>query len=305
MISTRPPFQVQESNGTTNNSILVTGIGGPAGKAATAFLRGRGLKVIGTDIHDINDHAGEFHLVPRGDDPQFGTAMIELLRHTRPFLVIPTVSEELPPTSRIRNRILNVGARVFISDPVAVDIANDKLITMTELGRCGIPIPQTASGVDAKTAGKKLGYPLLVKPRVSRGGRGVLLYQEESEVTQERRTDVVWQEFMPGEEYDLNLFAYPVGQVRSLVVLQKTLMKQGIVGNALSVQRVDCSDVAELGYRVAKILGLEGPIDMDIRRDRNGVPKLLEINARLGANVLAASEILESLLITAEEGVFA
>lgn len=197
---------------------------------------------------------------------------------------------------------------MFISDPDVVDLANDKLMTATRLSTQGIPVPRTFSlspGIDPGMVGRELGYPFIVKPRVGRGGRGVTLYQKESEAHEERRENVVCQQFMPGEECDLNMFVHPAGRVKAIVVLQKTLMKQGIVGNALSVQRVVARDMAEIGLRVARGLALEGPVDMDVRRDRNGVPSVLEINARVGANVLAASEVLESLLMTAGEGVFA
>lgn len=291
-----------------NNTILVTGVGGPAGKAVTAFLRNRGIKVIGTDIRDVDNHVDEFHVVPRGDDPQFVDALLELLKETHPSLMIPTVSEELPAVSRIRSQIRALGVTMFISDPDVVDLANDKLMTATRLSTQGIPVPRTFSlspGIDPGMVGRELGYPFIVKPRVGRGGRGVTLYQKESEAHEERRENVVCQQFMPGEECDLNMFVHPAGRVKAIVVLQKTLMKQGIVGNALSVQRVVARDMAEIGLRVARGLALEGPVDMDVRRDRNGVPSVLEINARVGANVLAASEVLESLLMTAGEGVLA
>ena len=291
-----------------NNTILVTGVGGPAGKAVTAFLRNRGIKVIGTDIRDVDNHVDEFHVVPRGDDPQFVDALLELLKETHPSLMIPTVSEELPAVSRIRSQIRALGVTMFISDPDVVDLANDKLMTATRLSTQGIPVPMTFSlspGIDPGMVGRELGYPFIVKPRVGRGGRGVTLYQKESEAHEERRENVVCQQFMPGEECDLNMFVHPAGRVKAIVVLQKTLMKQGIVGNALSVQRVVARDMAEIGLRVARGLALEGPVDMDVRRDRNGVPSVLEINARVGANVLAASEVLESLLMTAGEGVLA
>ena len=291
-----------------NNTILVTGVGGPAGNAVTAFLRNRGIKVIGADIRDVDNHVDEFHVVPRGDDPQFVDALLELLKKTHPSLMIPTVSEELPAVSRIRNQIRALGVRMFISDPDVVDLANDKLMTATRLSTQGIPVPRTFSlspGIDPGMVGRELGYPFIVKPRVGRGGRGVTLYQKESEAHEERRENVVCQQFMPGEECDLNMFVHPAGRVKAIVVLQKTLMKQGIVGNALSVQRVVARDMAEIGLRVARGLALEGPVDMDVRRDRNGVPSVLEINARVGANVLAASEVLESLLMTAGEGVLA
>ena len=291
-----------------NNTILVTGVGGPAGNAVTAFLRNRGIKVIGADIRDVDNHVDEFHVVPRGDDPQFVDALLELLKKTHPSLMIPTVSEELPAVSRIRNQIRALGVRMFISDPDVVDLANDKLMTATRLSTQGIPVPRTFSlspDIDPGMVGRELGYPFIVKPRVGRGGRGVTLYQKESEAHEERRVNVVCQQFMPGEECDLNMFVHPAGRVKALVVLQKTLMKQGIVGNAVSVQRVVRRDMAEIGLRVARGLALEGPVDMDVRRDRNGVPSVLGINARVGANVQAASEVLESLLMTAGEGVFA
>ena len=291
-----------------NNTILVTGVGGPAGNAVTAFLRNRGIKVIGADIRDVDNHVDEFHVVPRGDDPQFVDALLELLKKTHPSLMIPTVSEELPAVSRIRNQIRDLGVRMFISDHDVVDLANDKLMTATRLSTQGIPVPRTFSlspDIDPGMVGRELGYPFIVKPRVGRGGRGVTLYQKESEAHEERRVNVVCQQFMPGEECDLNMFVHPAGRVKALVVLQKTLMKQGIVGNAVSVQRVVRRDMAEIGLRVARGLALEGPVDMDVRRDRNGVPSVLGINARVGANVQAASEVLESLLMTAGEGVFA
>jgi carbamoyl-phosphate synthase large subunit len=287
------------------SKVLVTGVGGPAGRAATRFLREKGIHVLGTDIQRADTVVDSFHLVPRGDDPGFNDAILDLIVHERPALVIPTVSEELSKMSSIRNRIRALGVHVFISEPAVVDLANDKLKTVMMLRALGIPVPRTVSVLEASAAtcaGNHLGYPFLAKPRVGRGGRGVVVYQQPSDAMLEQRTDVVFQEFMPGEECDINLFAYPAGHVKAMVILQKTRMRQGIVGNALSVQRVIRRDMAELGIRATRALGLEGPIDMDVRRDCDGVARILEINARVGANVSAAIEIMESLLMTASEG---
>ena len=79
------------------------------------------------------------------------------------------------------------------------------------------------------------------------------------------------------------------------MVLRKTGLKDGLVGNALGVERVERDDLAELGARAARSLGLEGPIDMDVRLAADGTPAVLEINARLGANVLSAREVLDAL----------
>jgi carbamoylphosphate synthase large subunit len=294
-----------EGESPLTRKVLVTGVGGPAGRATVIFLRQRGINVIGTDVQQVESIVDSFHLVPRGDDPCFEDAILSLVSRERPVLLIPTVSEELPIVSRFRHRLRALGVHVFISEPAVVDLANDKFDTATQLKELRIPVPKTLLLSEIRSVrevGESLGYPFLVKPRVGRGGRGVVVYQQPSDAVSEQRTDVVCQEFMPGEECDLNLFAYPAGHVKTIAVLQKTRMKQGIVGNALSVQRVIRRDMAELGIRVTRALKLEGPIDMDVRRDRNGVPRVLEINARVGANVLATDEILESLLIAAFEG---
>jgi carbamoylphosphate synthase large subunit len=284
---------------------LVTGVGGPAGRATTRFLRDRGVSVTGTDIVDVKAEVDGFHLVPHGNSSEFPDALLALIRETKPSLVIPTVSEELPAISRSRDTIRAIGANLFIGGPFVVDIANDKLMTTRILAAAGIPVPKTLSDCTPEIAGREIAYPLIVKPRVGRGGRGVALYYCEDDARGETRSDTVWQDYMPGTEYDLNLFAYPAGFVRTLAVLEKTAMKQGPIGNALRVQRVIRRDVAELGLRVAQMLSLEGPVNMDIRMDRCGKPSVLEINARVGANVLSSPEILETLLMTASEGVCA
>jgi predicted ATP-grasp superfamily ATP-dependent carboligase len=269
---------------------LVTGIGGPAGRATTRFLRNQGVRIIGTDIVRVEADVDEFHIVPRGDSADFADALLELISTT---------------ISRTRDTIRALGANLFIGDPFVVDVANDKLMTARILDAAGIPVPKTLADCSPDIAAREIKYPLIVKPRVGRGGRGVSLYYSEYEARNETRADTVWQDYMPGDEYDLNLFAYPAGFVRTLAVLRKTAMKQGPIGNALHVQRVIRRDVAGLGLRVARSLSLEGPVDMDIRMDRAGKPRVLEINARVGANILSSPEILEILLMTASEGVYA
>jgi D-alanine-D-alanine ligase-like ATP-grasp enzyme len=80
------------------------------------------------------------------------------------------------------------------------------------------------------------------------------------------------------------------------VVLKKTALKQGLVGNALAVKRTFEPRVAELAEAAVRALGLEGPIDIDIRNSANGEPFILEINARVGANVCSAEEVLTAMI---------
>jgi carbamoyl-phosphate synthase large subunit len=79
------------------------------------------------------------------------------------------------------------------------------------------------------------------------------------------------------------------------VVLRKVGLRDGETGNALGVVRVDLPAVRDIAIRAARALGLAGPVDVDVRLRRDGTPAVLEINARLGANSLSATEVLEAL----------
>jgi len=79
-------------------------------------------------------------------------------------------------------------------------------------------------------------------------------------------------------------------------VLEKTELKEGRVGNASSVRRVDDADVGTVAIAAARAVGLTGPQDVDIRKRSDGQPVVLEINARFGANIRHAQEVLDATL---------
>jgi carbamoylphosphate synthase large subunit len=284
--------------------ILITGVGGPAGKATCEYFREKGWQVIGSDIVPVETLVDRFHIVPRGDDPEFHDAILQILRDEKPALCVSTVSEELPRMARMKEEIRQLGVAFFISDPEEVDLANDKFYTAERLRELDLASPHTILATRVRTpldVAELFGYPFLAKPRVGRGGRGVNVICTKEEAIAEVRNDIVFQEFMQGTEYDVNLFAYPSGYTRAASVLLKTALKNGIVGNAVSVHRVVHLEVAELAINAIRLLRLEGPIDMDIRLDHLGTPHILEINARVGANVLVSSEVLDELATLSHE----
>src|SRR5262249_27093422 len=129
----------------------------------------------------------------------------------------------------------------------------------------------------------RLGWPCLSKPRVSRGGREVVVRAADEWMAVVALDDrYILQEFIPGADYAPNVCVERDGAA-VVVVLEKTRLKEGIVGNAAEVRRVDSPDVAELAVSAARAMGLVGALDIDIRRRANGTLAVLEINARFGA----------------------
>lgn len=279
-----------------SETVIVTGVGGPAGRAAAAWLSGRGVRVVGTDLRDVESPGGCFRRVPAALDPAYGGALLALVEAERAALLVPTVSEELPGVARLRPALVARGCAVAMGAPEGVDVAADKLLTARALDAAGVAAPRSFPASTPRAALlAALGLPLLAKPRIGRGGRGVRVFHAAPEVPAEPPGDVVWQEFLPGDEFDVNLFVGLRGEPPVAVVLRKTALRDGETGNAAGVERADHPAVREVAERAVRALALAGPLDVDVRLRRDGTPAVLEINARLGANSLSAPEVLEAL----------
>ncbi|MGC3995153.1 MAG: ATP-grasp domain-containing protein [Propionicimonas sp.] len=294
--------------------LLITGAGGPAGIALGAQLAaGAGdldLEWIGVDIVGLDDpNFPVTSLVPRADDPDYPHGMHEAIARYRPDLLIPTVSDELPQLAVLAEALglrapgLTDGPSIMISAAGPSAIAADKLLTMWVLERARVPIPRFAATTDFADTASAIAWgegPVVVKPRISRGGRGVVLVEKPGDLdwTQTGPAQIV-QTFAGGDEYSPQLYRSPLTGECTVVVLHKTELKEGRVGNALTTQRVDgdaVADVVATAIATAQALDLVGPVDMDIRRDADGTPVVLEVNSRFGANSQNAPELLAAVL---------
>jgi carbamoylphosphate synthase large subunit len=276
-------------------SVVVTGVGGPAGRAAAEWFARRGHAVVGADMCEVSSPATSFRRIAPAADPGFPASLLALVADHPGALLVPTVSEELPVVARLRADVLARGCALAMGPAAGVEIAGDKLRTARALAARGVAAPRTLpAGTPAAELVEALGLPLLAKPRIGRGGRGVRVLRSAADVAR-ADGDLVFQEFVPGDEFDVNLFVERTGEVAAAVVLRKTALRDGETGNAAGVERIDHPQVRDEAIRAARALELAGPLDVDVRLRRDGTPAILEVNARLGANALSAAEVLEFL----------
>ncbi|WP_020015359.1 ATP-grasp domain-containing protein [Promicromonospora sukumoe] len=338
-------------------TVLVTGAGGPAGRALGSQLAARAaagadLTWVGVDITPVTDpNYPATDRAPRADAWDYATGMRDLILKHAPDLVLPTVQDELPQVAVLAKALDRsfdadgatgiIGTTgtasavpgpstapfpdavgpVLTPDPGPAAIAADKLLTMLALDLAGVPVPRFALPTDFGGVAEALAWargPIVLKPRVSRGGRGVRLVESPADLggTDLPGTagtdssaeggwgalDASWivQSFAPGTEYCPQLYRPRTGTgTITAVVLEKTELKQGRVGNAAAVVRPRAGtllDVEHVARRAVEALGLTGPADLDIRRDPTGAPLVLEVNGRFGANSDHAPELLDAAL---------
>jgi carbamoylphosphate synthase large subunit len=279
------------------SSFLITGVGGPAGRNVASLLIERNQRVIGTDMKALQPEGMKFYQVPPAGSPDLLPSIYQIAKEQRVCLVIPTVSEELPFFAA--GWKWGAEIPVLTSKARPVEIANDKYLTSLALDQAGVRVPRFAlpSQVHSpEEVSKRLGWPCVSKPRVGRGGREVTIrYEQDWQAITRLGDGYILQEFAAGTDFAPNVFIGEEGN-QCVVVLEKTELKEGLVGNAKQVKRVDAPEIADLAVAAARAAGLRGPLDIDIRRRTDGLPVVLEINARFGANIRHASEVLEAAL---------
>jgi carbamoylphosphate synthase large subunit len=275
--------------------IMVTGIGGPAGRNVALLLLEKGHTVIGVDMQRILLPGVKVHRIPPASHPSFLEKLYALTVEENIQLLIPTVSEELPILASEWKKWSDIPA--VIGQCQAVSDADDKFLTYKRLSSHGVFVPRylLPSQVSSpEEISLHLGWPCLSKPRVSRGGREVVVRNiKDWPVISMLDDRYILQEFIPGTEYAPNVY---IGNKSVIVVLEKTKLKEGIVGNAAEVKRVNAPDVADIARSAAKAMNLTGPMDIDIRRRNDQNPVVLEVNARFGANISRAKEVLDAVL---------
>ena len=114
-------------------TVLITACGNVymPGTAASVKNNGeRNIRLIGADMnHDdtILQMFDQYYQVPRGDDPNYAAAILEICRKEHVDVVIPIMSVELETLAKNEAMFREAGVVLSVSDLEPLKIANNKL----------------------------------------------------------------------------------------------------------------------------------------------------------------------------------
>ncbi|MET0773853.1 MAG: ATP-grasp domain-containing protein [Candidatus Limnocylindrales bacterium] len=262
--------------------VLVTGAGGPS---AVGVIRSLAREPrVALHAADIDPNAAGLYLVPvdrrvllpRGDEPGFADTLLEWCRASGIDVLFPTVDQELLAVARARASFAAAGVAVVLADARALATCLDKwALYQACVGR--LPVPRTALLDDGFEA-RAWDGPVVVKPRRGSGSRGVRVVDDAALLDDlPRDASLLVQELLPGVEHSLDVLASPTGTVGAVVPRLRLKVDSGI---AVAARTVHDAALVELGRDVVRTIGLGWVSNVQVRADRKGRPRLLEVNPR-------------------------
>lgn len=300
-------------------TVLVTGAGAPGIKGTLESIRNnydqREVKIVGTDAS--SEAVGkficdDFYVIPKAAQrKEYLLALKELVQHLSVDVIVPQNTMELDILSDTKGEFEQLNCKILLSDNDSIQLANNKHTLMVKCQEIGVPVGEFYLASDFETLrshATQLGWPgkpVVVKPPISNGQRGVRVIDESLDrkelfysskpsslnTTMEELyatlgddfSELVVTEYLPGDEYTVDAFAY---DGKSFILPRKrAVVRSGItfVGQVeKNEQIIKYTDLLIQHLKPEMCFGFQ------FKLDANGVPKILESNPRVqGTMVLS------------------
>jgi carbamoyl-phosphate synthase large subunit len=270
------------SNRSQTVRVLITGAGGPAAVSVMKSLReDPTVRLLAADIDPWASglylvDPGSRTLVPRGDDPGFVQAVFEQCLSLGIDVLIPTVDTELRPLAQARPRFADAGVELLLAPDPALAVTLDKLALAERCtGLVRVPRTELLTGTDPGS----WEYPVIVKPRSGSGSRDISLVTSRAElVSMGALEGFLVQDYLPGEEYSIDVLADVSGRVVASVPRVRERVDSGV---SVAGRTIHDTELEMFGASVADATGITYIANVQARRDRSGRAALLEVNPRV------------------------
>ena len=233
--------------------VLVTGAGGPAAVSVMKSLRHD--PTVELIAADMDPWAGGLYLVPAdartlipaGLDPGFAGTTLARCVAMGVNIVIPTVDAELRPLNEARAEYAQAGIDLLLAPGPALDVTLDKLALAR---RCAgkVRVPRTECFDEAIDPASWI-YPVIVKPRTGSGSRDISVVPSSQALTaMDASADFIVQEYLPGDEYSIDVLADASGHVVASVPRERTRVDSGVSVAGRIQAGLDIRDIGQAGH---------------------------------------------------------
>ncbi len=288
-------------------NILVTAAGSAISHGIIKSLKASSLdcSIITTDNQPYaaglyRGNAG--YLVPLAKSSSFIGEIIKICRKENINGICIGTDYELLPFAENKERMeKETNAKVIVSHPGIIRIADDKWLTHLFLAKNRFPSIPSALPEDANELMEKEGFPLIVKPCISDSSKNTFIVNNKAELNSklellakdksnrfvDGKIGAIIQKYMGNEENEFTSSAVVFDNKSYGVISMRREMRFG--GHTTKAIIDDFPEVSSMVAKVAEKLNPFGPCNFQSRLV-DGIPYIFEINSRFSGTTGICSQ---------------
>lgn len=245
-------------------------------------------------------------------------ALLRICEREKIDTIFPSYDPQVYILSKNKRRLADLGIRVPVPDFETLGVSLDKQKTIALAETVGFPCPKTflpKNDADLARIAREIGPPWVIKPRVTTGSKGMAIVNDfDALVSGVRRVsesyrDPLVQEFIPGaQKQNFYVMVDASGKPRHVFCPKIVRHSWRLYRNtSAACVFTDEHPAVPLVERLVAGLNWKGALTVQTKIDaRDGIPKLMEINPRLGSHLwyrteMGINEPLHCLMVEAGE----
>lgn len=304
-MNAHPQHKPQDSLAKQGRVILTSGRSLMA-LAAAHSLGKRGIEIIGADCVKMTTlyfsryvRKNEIYANYQDNPEKFISDLLTIVKRykpkdERPYLLMPTLHETflIARHKEIFEPFISVGTPAF----ELINQVHPKHHLVKTARRLGVNTPLTflpETNEQVKAYAEKLGFPHMVKPYDSAGGKGISvvhnqqeLEQAFEEIRQSYHAPPLMQELVEGEDYCITLL-FRQGELKASMGYKNLRHFPAEAGQGVVRETIDEKPFIEVAKQLFGPLQWNGVTQMDFVWDENPrhEPRLIEVNPRFWAGL--------------------
>ena len=266
------------------HNVLIPGAGGAAGIGAIKSLRICKFhgKIVSTDADVLSAGlylADRGYVVPTANDPSFIQETMKIIGAEHVGVILPTSGFDIVPYSKNKKSLENMGASVAMSAYDVIEMCLNKEKFYHQL-KHKFNLPHTTTNQSEIDV-----FPCITKPIFGKGSKDVFMCHDENKLNMvlSKYEDMLIQEYLPGKEYTIDVLSDLDGTALLAIPRERVEVKAGI---SFKGKIILDEAIQEECLNVAEYMGVKGPSCMQMKCDTEGVPKMMEVNPRMGGGTI-------------------
>jgi carbamoyl-phosphate synthase large subunit len=266
------------------SNVLVPGASAPAGINTIKSLKLANFKgkVLSTDSNALS--AGFYladygEVVPEVESKDYLEVLFKIIDKYDINVLMPSSGHDIFPFSENKEKLKRNGVVAVVSERDVLEICRDKILTFEHLNK-KFNLPFTTDKTN-----KISEFPVIAKPRYGKGSRDIIKIDDSAELdyVDSRYSNMIYQEYLPGDEYTIDVLSDMDSNPITSVPRVRMQTRGGISTKGKIV--LD-KELIEESFRIVKHLNIIGPSCVQVKKDKDGGFKLVEINPRLGGGTI-------------------